>query len=77
MKYPSEKDSLKCLGKKVVSLRKVKGVSQSDLCYEIDIDLSTLSRLERGILNVTHNTLYKIAKYFKITIKDLFDSKYD
>lgn len=72
MKYPSEKDSLKSLGKTIIALRKQKGVSQADLCYEIDIDISTLSRLERGVLNVTYHTLYKIAKYFKVAVKDLF-----
>lgn len=72
MKYLTEKERLKQLGKKVVSLRKDAGISQTDLCYEIDIDISTLSRLERGILNVTFNTLYKIARYFKIDVKELF-----
>lgn len=73
MKYPTEKETLKNLGKRIALLRKERNISQSDLCYEIDIDLSTLSRLERGILNVTHNTLFKIAKYFKIEMKELFD----
>lgn len=71
MKYPSEKETLKNLGKRIVSLRKESKLSQADLCYEIDIDLSTLSRLERGVLNVTYNTLYKIARYFKIDVKEL------
>ena len=73
MKYPIEKDNLKQLGKRIVHLRKERNLSQADLCYEIDIDVSTLSRLERGVLNVTFNTLYKIAKKFNLEIKDLFD----
>jgi hypothetical protein len=72
VKYPTEKEVQKNLGKRIVALRKEKGISQSDLCYSIDIDLSTLSRLERGILNVTFTTLYKIAKYFDVGINDLF-----
>jgi transcriptional regulator with XRE-family HTH domain len=64
VKYPTEKQVLKNLGKRIVLLRKERNISQSNLCYEIDIDLSTLSRLERGVLNVTHNTLYKTAKVF-------------
>jgi len=71
VKYPNEKDSLKKLGDKIVLLRKKNGLSQIDVCYEIDIDISTLSRLERGRLNVTYNTLYKIAKFFKIEVKEL------
>ena len=49
MKYPTEKERLKQLGKKIVTLRNQAGISQTDLCYEIDIDISTLCRLERGI----------------------------
>ena len=75
MKYPTEKEILKKLGSNIASIRKKMEMSQADLCYEIDIDLSTLSRLERGLLNVTYNTLYKIASYFKIDMKDLFTFK--
>ena len=72
MKYLTEKERLKQLGKKVVSLRKDAGISQTDLCYEINIVISIINRLERGILNVTFNTLFKIARYFKIDVKELF-----
>ncbi len=73
MKFLSDKDALKQLAKRVVVLRDEYNMSQADLAYEAEIDLSTLSRLERGILNVTYTTLYKIAKAFKIPIKDLLD----
>lgn len=48
-------------------------MSQADLSYEAEIDLSTLSRLERGILNVGFLTLYKVAKALKVPVRDLFD----
>lgn len=48
-------------------------MSQSDLSYEADIDLSTLSRLERGVLNVTLSVLCKISDALKVDIKTLFD----
>jgi transcriptional regulator with XRE-family HTH domain len=73
VKFLSDKEAIKQLGKRVIALREQYKMSQADLCYEADIDLSTLSRLERGILNVTYITLYKIAKAFKIPIKDLLD----
>ena len=72
MRYLAESDVTKKLGLRIIELRKVKNISQADLCYDIDIDISTLSRLERGILNPTLQTIYKIAKYFKLEIKDLF-----
>ena len=72
MKYPTENQISKRIGKNVFALRKAHNISQSQLCCDIEIDVSTLSRLERGILNVTLTILYKIAAYFKVDIKDLF-----
>lgn len=71
MKLRSEKEVLKTIGLNIVQLRNKKGLSQSDLCYEIDMDISTLSRLERGLLNPTFGSLYKIASYFQIDISAL------
>ena len=68
MKFLSDKDALIQLGKQIVALRK-----EHNLSYQADIDLSTISRLERGGLNVSYITLYKIAQGFNISVKDLFD----
>lgn len=72
MKYPSQKQVFLRLGNKVVALRKGHGFTQADLAYEANMDLSSLSRLERGNVNVTLDTLYKIAKAFNVDIKELF-----
>ena len=71
MKYPTEKDIQLKIGERILELREKNNISQSELCYAIEIDISTLSRLERGKLNVTLRTLYKIAKHFGIEVKDL------
>ncbi|MGZ6412654.1 MAG: helix-turn-helix domain-containing protein [Bacteroidia bacterium] len=73
MKSTSQKDIAKKLGKKVAELRKDKNLSQADLCYEAEIDVSTLSRLERGQLNVTLSILQAISKTLSVEMKDLFD----
>lgn len=73
MKSDSSKNIPKQLGKKIVELRQLSNMSQSDLSYEADIDISTLSRLERGVLNVTLSTLCKISDALKVDIKTLFD----
>jgi transcriptional regulator with XRE-family HTH domain len=73
VKSTLQKDIAKKLGKRIAGLRKIKKFSQADLSYEAEIDLSTLSRLERGILNVTLETLVSIAKVLKVDIKDLFE----
>lgn len=73
VKFLSDKEATKQLGKRIVILREQRQMSQADLSFEADIDLSTLSRLERGILNARYVTIYKIAKALKISLKDLFD----
>ena len=73
MKFLSDKEAMRQLGKRIIALRNEYNMSQADLSYEAEIDLSTLSRLERGILNISYITLYKIAKGFNIPVKDLFD----
>lgn len=72
MKYPTENQVAKHIGINVFALRKAHNMSQSQLCCDIEINVITLSQLERGILNVTLTILYKIATYFKVDIKDLF-----
>jgi len=73
VKFLSDKEAMRQLGKRIIALRNEYNMSQADLSYEAEIDLSTLSRLERGILNISYITLYKIAKGFNIPVKDLFD----
>lgn len=75
VKILPQKEVAKKLAEKVAALRKKKNLSQADLCYEADIDISTLSRLERGKLNVTFSTLYSISKVLEVEMKDLYDFK--
>jgi transcriptional regulator with XRE-family HTH domain len=72
VRYPTEIDIAKRLGARIIQLRKESNISQVDLCYDAGIDISTLSRIERGNLNPTLHTLYKIAKYFNLEIRELF-----
>ena len=71
-KSQKEKDLKKALGKRIAELRKEKGFSQSELSYDAEIDLSTLSRLERGNLNVTIDTLFKISIVLQVPIQKFF-----
>jgi transcriptional regulator with XRE-family HTH domain len=73
MKQLSQKETSQRLGRRIVALREKNKLSQTDLCYEAEVDLSTLSRLERGKLNVTLATLCKISSVLKVNVKDLFD----
>lgn len=56
----------KLIGEKIAEVRKPRGYSQAQLSYDAEIDLSTLSRLERGKLNFTIDTILKIADVLKV-----------
>jgi transcriptional regulator with XRE-family HTH domain len=73
VKVLTQSEMLKKIGDNVAKFRKLRKYSQTDLCYEANIDISTLSRLERGLLNVSFTTLYKICKVLNLPPKDLFD----
>jgi transcriptional regulator with XRE-family HTH domain len=64
---------LTLFGKKLAEVRKQKGFSQEQLSYDSDISLSSISKIERGILNISIANVYKLAKILKVHHKDLFD----
>ena len=60
------------LGKNVVSLRNSRDLTRIELSRKLDIDVQTLSRIERGKSKPTFNTLEKIACFFDATPTQLF-----
>jgi len=70
----TEKDKfLQVFGKHLADTRREKNFSQEQLAFDADIDLSTISKIERGVLNVSVFNIYKIAKALKVSPKDLLD----
>lgn len=65
----ANKDFIKRLSK----LRQAKGLTIEKLAYENDISKSTLSRIERGLVDPKLSTLIKIAKGLEIRPSKLFD----
>ena len=57
----------------MVAIRKAKGFSQETLSFEADLDVMTISRIERGLLNVSIGNVYNIASALNIPYKELFD----
>ena len=53
--------------------RKEKGISQETLSFEAGLDVMTISRIERGILNVSIGNACKIALALNIHYKELFN----
>ena len=60
------------IGKKIKTLRLAKGLSQEKLAEYINESREHISYIERGKNLASTETLYKIAKFFEIYIKDLF-----
>lgn len=52
----------KLFGENVRRQRKCRGVSQEDLAFFAGIDRSYMSRVERGIVRITLEKVYLIAK---------------
>ncbi len=68
-----EKEYLISVGKNITKYRKKKGLTSKELGYLCDIEKSNLIPIEKGRINPTSLTLYKIANALGIEVKELFD----
>ena len=68
---PSEMDIE--IGKKVQTVRKLKGISQSDLADELDITFQQVQKYERGINRMSASRLYDFSKILKVSIGYFFE----
>jgi len=64
---------LLALGKKIKALRNDKKISQEELAFSADIDVTFVSRIERGTGNPSYLTLIKIASALQVNVKCLID----
>ena len=60
-------------GKRIVDLRKQKGLSQRELALNCDWDKPNLRKLEHGRGNPTAKTLLSLCHGLGITIQEFFD----
>ena len=60
-------------GKNLKKIRKDKGITQSQLAFEADIQISQISRIERGLINTTILNARLIASILEIPISSLFE----
>lgn len=61
------------IGRKVKFLRMERGLSQEKLAEYVDMSREHISCIERGKNLASTETLYYLAKFFEINIKDFFD----
>ena len=57
---------------RIEEIRKARGIRQEDFAKALGVSRQTISSLETGRYNPSILLAYKIAKYFDLTIEDVF-----
>lgn len=65
----SEREYLILIGKNITKYRKAKGLTIKELGYRCDMEYSNIIPIEKGKINVTFNSLYRIAEALEIDLK--------
>jgi len=73
VEYLKNSEYLILFGENLKKVRKSKGFTQAELANDIGIEISQISRIERGVINTSISTIYEIAKALKVDIVDLFN----
>jgi len=60
------------LKNRIEEIRKERGIRQEDFAKEMGVSRQTISSLENGRYNPSIMLAYKIAKYFNMTIEEVF-----
>ncbi|MDD3238045.1 MAG: helix-turn-helix transcriptional regulator [Candidatus Gastranaerophilales bacterium] len=64
-------DELKSIGEHIKQLRKAKKLTLSALCYRNGLEPSTISRIEKGIVEAKLFTIIKLAKALEVSVDEL------
>ena len=73
MKYSRHISGIKAFGKHLRKLRIEKGLSQEQLAWKAEMELSQISRIERGIISTGLSQLFMLSEALDLKPKDLFD----
>ena len=72
MNNQDKKSILITFGANLRQLRLAKGFTQEQLANELGIEISQISRIDRGVVNTSFSTLYSISKVLNVDISELF-----
>ena len=72
-KYTRDILGISTFGNRLRDIRKSKGYSQEELANKADLELSQISRIERGVINTSLSQIFQISKALNIHPKELFD----
>lgn len=60
------------MNNRIEEIRKAQGIRQEDFAKALGVSRQTISSLETGRYNPSIQLAHKIAKYFQLTIEDVF-----
>jgi putative transcriptional regulator len=60
------------MNNRIEAIRKERGILQEDMAKAMGVSRQTISSLENGRYNPSIMLAYKIAKYFGMTIEEVF-----
>lgn len=64
----------KQVGLRIKEIRQSKKLTQEQCSFDVELDRTYWSSVERGLRNISINNLNKICVSFGITLKEFFDS---
>ena len=64
------------IGQSVRYLRMKKEFSQEELAARAELNMNSISTLERGLNNIKIKTLYKIAEALCVRVEDILNCKF-
>lgn len=73
MEYKRNDKAIKKFGINLKRIRKALNISQEELAYRTELELSQIGRIERGVINTSISNVFLIAEKLNIPPKDLFD----
>jgi transcriptional regulator with XRE-family HTH domain len=70
---PKDQKAIEMLGRNVRTFRKLKGLTIIQLAGKCEVEYTTISKIERGIVNTTVSMITIIAKALEITPSKLLE----
>lgn len=71
-----EEEFLRAFGMHLKMLRMDRSITQRQLAYALDIEISQISRIERGVINTSLLNIVRIAKILKVPVAELFNFEF-
>lgn len=70
---PKDQKAIEMLGRNVRTFRKLKGLTIIELAGRCEVEYTTISKIERGIVNTTISMISIISKALEITPSKLLE----